>query len=85
MGTSSLSSRYHNSIDLKLMTAVGENIPQVFRGEMTMLEPMVRNNMLTDFYVDALGMREYLDKLALMSSQIGHRYPQMNILEIGKR
>jgi hypothetical protein len=77
-------SRYPDSIDLKLMAAVGENLPQVVRGEITMLEPMVRNNMLTDFYVDALGMREYLGKLALMSSHIGHKYPQMNILEIGK-
>ena len=67
------------------MSAVGENLPEVVRGELTMLEPMRQDNMLDDFYVEAVGMREYLDKLTRMASQIGHRYPHMNVLEIGKK
>ncbi|KAI9768100.1 MAG: putative Hybrid PKS-NRPS biosynthetic cluster [Geoglossum simile] len=78
-----IAKKYPDSIDLKLMAAIGENMPRAVRGEITMLEPMMQNNMLTDFYVKALGMDEYLSRLASMSSHIGHRYPQMNVLEIG--
>jgi hybrid polyketide synthase/nonribosomal peptide synthetase ACE1 len=65
------------------MRAVGENLPAVVRGELTMLEPMIQDNMLNDFYVIAHGMPRYTQYLASMASQIGHRYPHMNVLEIG--
>ncbi|KAI9771201.1 MAG: putative Hybrid PKS-NRPS biosynthetic cluster [Geoglossum umbratile] len=78
-----ISFRYLQGIDLRLMTTVGENMPRVVRGELTMLETMMQDNMLNEFYVEALGMREYVEKLACMSGQISHRYPHMNVLEIG--
>lgn len=65
------------------MHAVGENIIAVVRGEMTMLEPMIEDNMLNDFYVLGFGMSEYLQRLSATARQIGHRYPNMNVLEIG--
>nr|A0A4P8WAE5.1 RecName: Full=Polyketide synthase-nonribosomal peptide synthetase pyiS; Short=PKS-NRPS pyiS; AltName: Full=Pyrichalasin H biosynthesis cluster protein A; AltName: Full=Pyrichalasin H synthase [Pyricularia grisea]QCS37521.1 PyiS [Pyricularia grisea] len=75
--------RYPDNIDLRLMRAVGENIAAVIRGEITMLEPMLQNNMLNDFYVVAHGMPRYTKYLASLASQIGHRYPHMHVLEIG--
>ncbi|KAF9886948.1 hypothetical protein FE257_010689 [Aspergillus nanangensis] len=75
--------RYPQNIDLRLMRAVGENLPAVVRGELTMLEPMMQDNMLNDFYVVAHGMPNYTKYLAAMASQISHRYPHMNVLEIG--
>ena len=75
--------KYPDSIDLQLMHAVGENLPAVMRGEMNMLEPMVQNNMLDRFYVDALGMQRYLRDLTRIAGQISHRYPHMNVLEVG--
>ncbi|CAO1598305.1 hypothetical protein XANCAGTX0491_002075 [Xanthoria calcicola] len=72
-----------DSIDLQLMQAVGEILPAVMRGEMNMLEPMVRNNMLNRFYTDALGMKRYLQDLTRMAAQISHRYPHMSVLEVG--
>ncbi|KAI2612374.1 PKS-NRPS hybrid [Hypoxylon fragiforme] len=75
--------RYPDNIDLKLMRAVGENIAAVVRGEITMLEPMLQDNMLNDFYVVAHGMPRYTTYLASLASQIGHRYPHMHVLEIG--
>ncbi|KAI1170868.1 putative hybrid NRPS/PKS enzyme [Nemania sp. FL0916] len=75
--------KYPTNIDLRLMRAVGENLPAVVRGELTMLEPMIQDNMLNDFYVVAHGMPRYTQYLASMASQIGHRYPHMNVLEIG--
>ena len=75
--------KYPDSIDLQLMHAVGETLPAVMRGEMNMLEPMVQNNMLDRFYVDALGMERYLRDLTRVAGQISHRYPHMNVLEVG--
>ncbi|EKG11539.1 Beta-ketoacyl synthase [Macrophomina phaseolina MS6] len=72
-----------DSIDLQLMHAVGENLPAVVRNEMNMLEPMVRDNMLNRFYVDALGMARYTEELARMAAHISHRYPHMDVLEVG--
>ena len=65
------------------MHAVGENLPAVIRGQLTMLESMVQDNMLNNFYVSAHGMPRYTEYLALMAGQIGHRYPHMNVMEIG--
>ncbi|KAI1304521.1 PKS-NRPS hybrid [Xylaria venustula] len=75
--------KYPDNIDLRLMRAVGENIAAVVRGEITMLEPMLQDNMLNDFYVIAHGMPRYTAYLASLASQIGHRYPHMHVLEIG--
>lgn len=77
--------RYPESIDLKLIQAVGRNLPAVVRNQLIMLEPMMENNMLNEFYVDGLGMPEYIKHLARMVSQIGHRFPNMKVLEIGKQ
>ena len=75
--------RYPDNIDLRLMRAVGENLPTVIQKKGTMLEHMIQDNMLNDFYVVAHGMPRYTKYLASMASQIGHRYPHMNVLEIG--
>ena len=75
--------RYPDNIDLRLMRAVGENLPSVIRDKGTMLEYMIQDNMLNDFYVVAHGMPRYTKYLASMASQIGHRYPHMSVLEIG--
>ncbi|KAF1937576.1 putative hybrid NRPS/PKS enzyme [Clathrospora elynae] len=71
------------SIDLRIMRAVGDNIISVVRGKTTILEPMMEDNMLNDFYVTGLGMEEYLRKLTATARQIAHRHPAMNVLEIG--
>lgn len=75
--------KFPDNIDLRLMRAVGENIAAVVRGEITMLEPMLQDNKLNDFYVVAHGMPRYTAYLASFASQIGHRYPHMHVLEIG--
>lgn len=76
---------YPDSIDLQLMHAVGENLPSVIQsnGERNILEPMIHNNMLNRFYVDALGMARYTEDLTRMLGEISHRFPGMNVLEVG--
>ena len=75
--------KYPSSIDLRIMHAVGENLPAVVRGETTILEHMLQDNMLNDYYVDALGFHQYTQYLARLITQLVHRYPAMDILEIG--
>lgn len=75
--------RYPNSIDLRIMRAVGENMVPSIRGEMNILEAMMKDNMLGEFYAVSLGMEKYLLDMARMAGQLGHRYPNMNIFEIG--
>ncbi|KAF4548756.1 Polyketide synthase-nonribosomal peptide synthetase-like protein [Elsinoe fawcettii] len=74
---------YPESVDFRIMRTVGENLPAVVRGEMTMLEPLTEDNMLNDFYVVGLAVPEYMGQLAKVVKQISHRYPHMNVLEIG--
>ena len=73
------------SIDIKILSAVGENIPAVVRGQTTILEHMRQDNMLDDFYKKGLGFERYNAFLASMMQQITHRYPHAKILEIGKK
>lgn len=74
---------YANTIDVKLMCAVGENLVAAVRGETIILQHMLKDGMLNQFYSDALGLRPCTEYLAEVVSQVAHRYPRMNILEVG--
>lgn len=63
---------------------MGENIPAAVRGETTILEHMLVDNMLDDFYKKGLGFARYNSFLASMMEQMVHRYPHAKILEIGE-
>ena len=76
--------RFPDSIDLRIMQAVGENLLAAIRNEINILEAMVKDNMLTNFYAYALGMERYLLDLTRMVGQISRRFPHINVLEIGK-
>ncbi|KAL7935507.1 hypothetical protein V8C35DRAFT_333983 [Trichoderma chlorosporum] len=75
--------RHADSVDIKLLVAVGENIPAAVREETTILEHMLPNNLLDDFYKKGLGFARYNEFLAGMMKQMIHRYPHAKILEIG--
>lgn len=76
-------SKFPGSIDLQLIQAVGESLPAVVRKQTTMLEHMVKNDMLNRIYKFGLGFERANEYLGQISKQISHRYPRMNILEIG--
>jgi hybrid polyketide synthase/nonribosomal peptide synthetase ACE1 len=78
-----LSDRFPDSVDLKLMLAVGENLPAAVRGETEILEHMTRDHMLDNYYVSALGLPQCTRYIAKMASQVANRYPHLEILEIG--
>lgn len=65
------------------MHVVGEQMPRVIHGQTTILEHILRNGLLDNYYVNALGFPQFSNWLARMAGQIAHRHPHMNILEIG--
>lgn len=79
-----LIARHANDIDVQLLAAVGDNIPAAVRGRTTILEHMLPNGMLDNFYRHGLGFSRYNMFLADMMKQVVHRYPHARILEIGK-
>ncbi|PGH19023.1 hypothetical protein AJ79_00057 [Helicocarpus griseus UAMH5409] len=75
--------KYPNSTDLRLIKAVGENLPKAVRKEINILEVMFEDNLLNEFYSNGFGMQRYLADAARVVSELSHRFPHQNILEIG--
>lgn len=75
--------RYPDSIEIRLNKTVGENLPAAVRGETQILEHMFKDNLLNRYYTEAMGLKEATDFLARTVAQLVHRYPHMNMLEIG--
>ncbi|KAK6070456.1 polyketide synthase peptide synthetase [Seiridium cupressi] len=80
-----LISMHSNAPDVKMIRAVGENIPASVRGETTILEHMLQDDLLDNHYKHCLGAEVANGFLADMMKQITHRYPHAKILEIGKQ
>ncbi|KAH9909070.1 lovastatin nonaketide synthase [Xylariomycetidae sp. FL2044] len=74
---------YSNRADVRLLHSVGENLPQVIREGSSILEHMTKDGMLDNVYEEGFGLDRVNDYIAEMVAQIAHRYPRMNILEIG--
>ncbi|KAG6354171.1 hypothetical protein INS49_004775 [Diaporthe citri] len=70
-------------LDLKMVNTVGQQIPAVLRGETTMLEHLLHDDLLSRYYRESLGMRDYTGYLARGVKQLTHRFPNMTILEVG--
>ena len=68
---------------MRLTRTVGQNLPLAVRGETNMLQNLFADNLLNTYYTDAMGLKEFTGFLAKTVSQIVHRYPHMEILEIG--
>ncbi|KAL2819623.1 lovastatin nonaketide synthase [Aspergillus cavernicola] len=75
--------RYPDDIDLKLIKSVGQAYPSVVRGESNPLEHLTIDNMLNRLYAEGLGFPVANTWAARLIKQLSHRYPHMNIVEIG--
>ena len=69
---------------MHLNCAVGDNLAAVIRGETTILEHLTKDNLLYRFYETGLGLQEFSSFMGTTVKQISHRFPRMNIIEIGK-
>lgn len=75
--------KFHSHTDVRLVEAVGENIIDEIRRKGSILEHMMKDGVLDMFYEDAVGLDTANLWIGRMIAQISHRYPHMNILEIG--
>ncbi|EXK85226.1 hypothetical protein FOQG_10877 [Fusarium oxysporum f. sp. raphani 54005] len=75
--------KHYERVDVRLLESVGENLPQVIRESGNILEHMTKDGMLDDVYEEGFGLDLVNKYIAHMTAQIAHRYPRMNILEIG--
>ncbi|KAI1644130.1 uncharacterized protein F4817DRAFT_347767, partial [Daldinia loculata] len=75
--------QFPETVDLQAANAVAESFPAVLKGEITMLEVLTKDGLLTRLYDNALGLPRSYGNLARMAKQITHRYPQLRVLEIG--
>ena len=81
----SLIEKYSESIDVKLLTAVGESLAAAVRGTRTSPEQSLTSQMLDNWYKGSPGYARYNSFLAAIIKQIVHRYPHTRILELGTR
>lgn len=75
--------RYEGSVDLALLTAVGENLPSAVRGQTEILEHMLKDNLLGRLYTEGRGFSTCNGYIAGYMRQISYKYPKTRILEIG--
>jgi hybrid polyketide synthase/nonribosomal peptide synthetase ACE1 len=74
---------YMETIDMKLILTTANAMPKVFNGEENILEHLLSSGLLDEQYVSGMGFRQSAAWLGSIVKQISHRYPQMNILEVG--
>ncbi|KAL3477706.1 lovastatin nonaketide synthase [Aspergillus californicus] len=75
--------RYPDSVELALLTAVGDNLASVLRGQSEMLEHMLKDNMLGRLYMEGRGFTICNEYVAEFLRPISHKHPRAKILEIG--
>ncbi|KAF2175886.1 polyketide synthase PksB [Zopfia rhizophila CBS 207.26] len=75
--------KHYERTDVRLLESVGENLPRAIRDRSNILEHMTKDGMLDDVYEEGFGLDLVNEYIARMTGQIAHRYPRMNILEIG--
>ncbi|KAJ5427409.1 lovastatin nonaketide synthase [Penicillium cf. griseofulvum] len=75
--------RYHDDIDLKLIKSIGQAYPSIIRGESSPMEHLTKDNMLDELYTEGLGFAVANAWTARLIKQISHRYPHMNIIDLG--
>lgn len=71
------------SSDGRLLCTIGDNLVRILRKEIQPLELMLENELLSDFYATSLGVNRISIQLAYYIEKLIHKYPNMNILEIG--
>ena len=76
--------RFSHLAEVKTMHTVGAQMPRVMRGETNLLEHLIENSLLDEYYSTAVGMSQVSDWIGEVVGQISLRYPQMKILEIGQ-
>ncbi|KAH8897379.1 amino acid adenylation domain-containing protein [Thozetella sp. PMI_491] len=70
-------------IDVRLLRAIGESMVPIALGDKHAIEVGMKDNLLGQYYQRSLGAENCNMVLASAVKQIVHRYPHLNILEVG--
>jgi hybrid polyketide synthase/nonribosomal peptide synthetase ACE1 len=79
----SASEPFKDCIDVRIIDKVGEVMSRIFDGEDIVPEEAIPAELLAEYYVNAVGLRHSGQWLGRGVKQLAHRYPNMNILEVG--
>lgn len=69
--------------DMLILHAVGKNLPSIARGITPALQVLLKDGMLDRLYVEGVGFADGNLDLGPLVKQLAHRYPRMNIFEVG--
>ncbi|RGP81853.1 polyketide synthase [Fusarium longipes] len=75
--------KYPDQADLKLIHAVADNLVDVMTSDTQLLEVMLVDDMLSKLYTEGRAMQPLNRIVAELFQNLSHRYPRLNILEIG--
>ncbi|KAF2646001.1 equisetin synthetase [Massarina eburnea CBS 473.64] len=78
-----LTDKYRHTADALLIESTGRNLPDTIRNHASILEHMKVDNLLDRFYEEGVGLSIVNWWAANMAKQISHRYPHMDIIEVG--
>lgn len=78
-----LTERFSDYPEIKAMHVVGEQMPRAIRGETSILEHLMTDGLLGDYYAKAKSVTLGTEMLAETVVQIARRYPRGRILEVG--
>lgn len=75
--------KFPETVDLLAANTVAKHFPAVLAGEVTMLEVLSADGILTALYDNALTLWRHYNCIARMAQQIAHRYPRVRVVEVG--
>ncbi|KAI0097580.1 hypothetical protein GGR51DRAFT_540789 [Nemania sp. FL0031] len=69
--------------DMNILHAMGKNLVGIVRGTTPPLKILTQDGMLDRLYVEGLGAKDGNADLGAVVKQLAHRYPRMNVIEVG--
>lgn len=72
---------FAHTVEMQLLRLIGDSLPEIFKADKSPI--MLDNTLAEQFYSDALGLRISNRRLARTVKQLTHRYPHLDILQIG--
>lgn len=78
-----LHDEFPHQVDLKMLRAIGSNLVSSVRGETQILEVMLKDDLLSQYYQGCWGNEALNKYVARLIQQITHKHPRAGILEVG--
>ncbi|RAK89718.1 ketoacyl-synt-domain-containing protein [Aspergillus costaricaensis CBS 115574] len=72
-----------HTVDLQILLAAGQSLVPIMRGEVDALSVVMKNDLLSRFYRDAVTLEGLNSAFSKLVKPICHKFPQSRILEIG--